>query len=87
MTTGTFTTDRPLTANTLYSFTVEVRNTLHSPQWLATTMVVRSAVDPAPPVVRTTSVREFLERTGRPVTSSLAGLLGAARSVRALILG
>ena len=86
VTSGTFTTDRPLTANTQYFFTVEVRNTLHSTQWLATTVVARSATE-APPVVRTNSVHQYLQQTGRPVTSSLATLVGPSRSLRKLILG
>jgi len=69
--------------NTLHSFTVEVRNTLHSPTWLATTVLVRSAGDRTP----TTSVRQYLQQTGRPTTTSLASLLGPSRSLRALILG
>jgi len=86
VTSGTFTTDRPLTANTQYFFTVEVRNTLHSPQWLATTVVARSATESVA-VVRTSSLRQFLQQSGRPVTSSLAAVVGPSRSLRALILG
>lgn len=87
VTSGTFITDRPVVPHTLYVFTVEVRNTLHSPQWLATTLIARSASEAPGPVVRTSSVRQFLQQTGRPVTSSLAGLVGANKSVRTLILG
>jgi len=86
VTSGTFTTDRPLTANTQYFFTVEVRNTLHSRQWLATTVVAKLATE-APAVVRTSSLRQFLQQTGRPLTSSLAAVVGPTRSLRALILG
>lgn len=86
VTTGTFTTDRPLVAGSLYSFTVEVRNTLHSPAWLATTALIRAAAE-APATVSTTSVRQFLQQTGRPTTSGLAPLVGPSGSVRTLILG
>ena len=82
--TGTFTTNQPLVGGALYSFTVEVRNTLHSPGWLATTIVVRA---PAEPFAPTSSVRQFLIQTGRPVTSGLFALVGQDRSVRRLILG
>jgi hypothetical protein len=77
---GTFTTDRALIAATQYVFKVEVRNTLHSPTWIATTIVVRSATD-------TLSVRQFLLANGRPVTTGLATLVGPARSVRAMLVG
>lgn len=83
---GVFTTDQPLIAGTPYFFTVEVRNTLHSRIWISTTVVVRSATD-TPPRTVTFSVRQFLQTSGRPVTSSLASLVGPARSVRRLLLG
>jgi len=65
---------------------VEVRNTLHSTQWLATTVVAKSATE-APAVVRTSSLRQYLLQSGRPVTSSLAAVIGPSRSLRSLILG
>jgi len=77
---GTFTTDRPLVPATLYTFTVEVRNTLHSPGWLSTSIVVRSAPDYV-------SLRKFLIDTGTPVTASVRSLVSAGRSVRHLIIG
>ena len=77
---GTFQTDQPLFAAVNYFFKVEVRNTLHSPGWLSTTAVVRSAPN-------TVSVRQFLQRSGLPAASSLHGLVGAGRSVRQMILG
>jgi hypothetical protein len=77
---GTFTTDRPLVPATLHTFTVEVRNTLHSPGWLATAIVVRSAPDYV-------SLRTFLIETGTPVTASVRSLVGPGRSVRELIIG
>jgi hypothetical protein len=86
VTSGRFTTDRPLTPNTLYLFTVDVRNTLHSPTWLSTTVVVRSAVG-TPTFVPTVSLRQYFQQSGRPVTSSVAPLLGPSRSVRKMLLG
>jgi hypothetical protein len=77
---GTFATDRALSPATQYVFKVEVRNTLHSPTWIATTVVVRSAPD-------TLSVRQFLLTSGRPVSSSLAALVGPTRSLRTMLLG
>jgi hypothetical protein len=77
---GTFATDRALSPATRYVFKVEVRNTLHSPGWIATTVVVRSAPD-------TLSLRQFLLTSGNPVTSSLATLIGPARSLRRMLLG
>ena len=77
---GTFTTDRPLTAATLYTFTVEVRNTLHSPGWLSTSLVVRSAPDYL-------SLRRFLIDTRTPIGTSVRSLVGESRSVRKLLIG
>jgi hypothetical protein len=77
---GTFVTDQPLTPATQYVFKVEVRNTLHSPTWLATTVVVRSASD-------TLSVRHFLLASGRPVTTGLASVVGPSRSLRKMLVG
>lgn len=77
---GTFTTDRALTPATQYVFKVEVRNTLHSATWIATTILVRSAVD-------TLSARQFLLTSGRPVTTGLATLVGPTRSVRTMLVG
>ena len=77
---GTFTTDRPLVPGALYTFTVEVRNTLHSPGWLATSLVVRSAPDYV-------SLRRFFIDSGTPVTTSVRSLIGADRSVRKLVIG
>jgi hypothetical protein len=77
---GTFQTDRPLLSAVNYVFKVEVRNTLHSPGWLSTTAVVRSAFD-------TVSLRQFLQGSGLPATSSLHGLVGPDRSLRRMILG
>jgi len=77
---GTFTTDRTLSPATQYVFKVEVRNTLHSPTWISTTVVVRSATD-------TLSVRQFLLASGRPVTTSLATLVGPDRSLRRMLVG
>lgn len=83
---GVFTTDQPLSAATTYFFKVEVRNTLHSSTWLSTTVVVRSAVE-APAFTPTFSVRQFLQNSGRPMTSSLASLVGPTKSVRKMLLG
>ncbi len=77
---GEFVTNKPLTAATLYSFKVEVRNTLHSRGWISTTIFVRSPAD-------TLSVREFLFTSGRPVTTGLATVVGADRSVHRLLVG
>lgn len=77
---GTFTTDRPLDGNARYAFRVEVRNTLHSPTWIGTTIVVRSA--PA-----TLSVRKFLLDSGRPASTSLASLVGQPKSLHTLLFG
>jgi hypothetical protein len=77
---GTFVTDRPLQPATQHVFKVEVRNTLHSPTWISTSMVVRSAAD-------TLSVRQFLIASGRPVTTGLAALVGPARSLRKMLVG
>jgi hypothetical protein len=77
---GTFATDRALMPATRYVFKVEVRNTLHSPTWISTTVFVRSAPD-------TPSLRQFLLDSGTPVGSSIATLLGPDRSLRKLLLG
>ena len=77
---GTFTTDSTLTPATQYVFKVEVRNTLHSPGWISTTVVVRSAAD-------ILSVRQFLLASGRPVATGLATLVGPARSLRKMLVG
>jgi hypothetical protein len=77
---GTFTTDQPLSSATRYLFKVEVRNTLHSPTWISTTIVVQSAVE-------TFSVRQFLLRSHKPVTTSLSQLVGPAKSVHKLLVG
>jgi hypothetical protein len=77
---GTFVTDRPLAPATQHVFKVEVRNTLHSPTWLSTTIVVRSASD-------TLSVRQFLLASGRPATTGLASVVGPERSLRKLLVG
>lgn len=72
---GTFTTDQTLTSATNYSFTVEVRNTLHSPTWIGTTAVVRSAVN-------FRSLRRFLQASNVAFPAQLGVLLGAERSLR-----
>ena len=77
---GEFTTDKPLSASTQYVFKVEVRNTLHSPTWISTTIVVRSAVS-------TLSVRDFLTTSGRPSTTPLGTVVGADKSVRKMLVG
>lgn len=77
---GVFTTDKPLIPSRLYEFKVEVRNTLYSPDWISTTILVRSAAE-------TLSVREFLIASGKAPTTPLAGLVGAARSLRGMLLG
>ena len=77
---GTFKTNQPLSAATEYVFKVEVRNTLHSPGWISTTIIVRSAAD-------TLSVRQFLITSGKPVTTGLAAVVGPARSVHKLLAG
>jgi hypothetical protein len=77
---GEFVTDQPLTAATQYVFKVEVRNTLHSPGWVSTTVVVRSAPD-------TLSLRQFLIASGRPVTTGAATVVGPSRSLRAMLVG
>jgi hypothetical protein len=77
---GTFQTDQPLSSATNYVFKVEVRNTLHSPGWISTAAVVRSALD-------TVSLRQFLQGSGLPIVSSIRGVAGADRSLRHLILG
>lgn len=77
---GQFTTDRSLAAGTRYLFRVEVRNTLHSPGWLSSTIAVTCAE-------ATWSVRTFLERSGEPITAGIASLVGPARSVRAWLRG
>jgi hypothetical protein len=77
---GVFITDRALSPATAYLFKVEVRNTLHSPTWISTTVVVRSAPD-------TLSVRQFLLASGQQVTASLASLAGPGRSVHKMLVG
>jgi hypothetical protein len=72
---GTFITDQILTSATNYSFTVEVRNTLHSPGWIGTTAVVRSAAN-------FRSLRRFLQASGVALPAALDALLGAERSLR-----
>jgi hypothetical protein len=77
---GEFVTDKRLVSATQYVFKVEVRNTLHSPTWISTSIVVRSAAD-------TLSIRAFLMASGMPVTTSLGSVVGLARSVRELLVG
>ena len=77
---GTFQTDQPLLSAVNYVFKVEVRNTLHSPGWISTTAVVRSASD-------TVSLRQFLQGSSLPASSSIHALVGPDRSVRRMILG
>ena len=77
---GTFTTNQALSPATQYFFKVEVRNTLQSPNWISTTIVVRSAAD-------TLSVRAFLEASGRPVATGLATLVGPTKSVHQMLVG
>jgi hypothetical protein len=55
---GRFTTNQPLSPAIQYVFKVEVRNTLQSPTWISTSIIVRSAAD-------TLSVRQFLQASGR----------------------
>ncbi|MFZ1412803.1 MAG: hypothetical protein WAS07_15240 [Micropruina sp.] len=83
---GTFTTDQPLQPATLYFFTVEVINRLHSLTWYGTTLVVRSAAE-TPTFVPTTSLRQFLQRSGRPLTTGVSQVIGTTRSLRKLLLG
>lgn len=77
---GTFTTNQALSAATEYVFKVEVRNTLHSPTWISTTVFVRSAAD-------TLSVRQFLLTSGKPVTTGLATIVGPTKSVHTMLAG
>jgi len=77
---GEFVTDQRLVSATQYVFKVEVRNTLRSPAWISTSIVVRSAAD-------TLSIREFLMASGMPLTTSLGSIVGATRSVRELLVG
>ena len=81
---GDFTTNQPLTAGKTYFFRVEVRNTLHSTTWLSTTILVRAAIEATAPV-STTSVRQYLQSTGRPVTTGLASIVGPQKSVRKML--
>lgn len=77
---GEFATDRPLTAGMRYVFRVEVRNTLHSPGWVASTLTVT-----VPAAL--SSVRAYLQLSGRPVDGGIAALVGPARSVRTWMRG
>ena len=77
---GSFTTDRTLSPATQFRFSVEVRNSLHSPTWISTTVFVRSAPD-------TLSVRNFLVASGRPVTTGLATVVGPGRSLHKMLAG
>ena len=77
---GTFVTNQFISPATEYVFKVEVRNTLHSPTWISTTVIVRSAAD-------TLSVRQFLITSGKPVTTGLATVVGPARSVHKMVVG
>jgi len=77
---GKFTTNQPLSPATPYVFKVEVRNTLQSPTWISTTIIVKSAAD-------TLSVRQFLQASGRPVSTGLATLVGPTKSVHKLLVG
>jgi hypothetical protein len=81
---GDFTTDQPLTPGKRYFFRVEVRNTLHSTTWISTTIFVRAAIEATAPIA-TTSVRQFLQATGRPVTTALATIIGAQKSLRRML--
>lgn len=73
-------TAQPVASGTTYFFKVEVRNTLHSPTWISTTIAVRSAVD-------TLSVQQFLAASGLPRTSALAAIVGPGKSVRGMVVG
>jgi hypothetical protein len=77
---GVFTTDQKLASATLYAFKVAVRNTLQSPNWISTTIMVRSAAD-------TLSLRAFLLASGRPINTGLATVVGAAKSLHRLLVG
>jgi hypothetical protein len=77
---GTFTTDQKLRSATPYAFKVSVVNRLESPNWISTTIMVRSAVD-------TLSVRAFLLASGRPLNTGLANVVGAAKSLHTLLVG
>jgi hypothetical protein len=77
---GEFTTDQPVLPSTQYTFRVDVRNTLHSPNWLSTTIIVRSAPGGF-------SVREFLIASNRPPSTGLASLVGPDKSIHKMLLG
>ena len=77
---GEFTTDKAVQPSTQYTFRVDVRNTLHSPNWLSTTIIVRSA--PA-----TLSVREFLITSDHPPSTGLASLVGPDKSIHKMLVG
>jgi hypothetical protein len=77
---GTFTTDRPVLPKTNHVFAVEVRNTHHSPDWLRTTVVVRSAPNFA-------SLRRFLGASGVSVPASLRAVAGPSIGLRNLMQG
>jgi len=77
---GEFTTDAALTPGARYVLRVEVRNTLHSPGWIASTITV--AVPAA-----LWSVRGFLQLSGKPVDRGIAAFVGPSRSVRTWIRG
>ena len=77
---GQFTTDAALTPGARYVFRVEVRNTLHSPGWIASTITVT-----VPAALW--SVRGFLQLSGKPVDRGIAAFVGPSRSVRTWIRG
>jgi hypothetical protein len=77
---GTWTTDRPLASATGYVFTVSVRNTLHSPPWIETSIVAMTAAD-------VLSVRAFLVASGAPPTGGVRAAMGAERSVHRWLTG
>ncbi|PJJ62304.1 hypothetical protein CLV54_2103 [Compostimonas suwonensis] len=82
---GEFPTDRPLSPGTAYSFRVEVRNTLHSTEWLASTLIVVAAV--ATPAAASWSVRARLLASGKPLTAGISAFVGPSRSVRTWLRG
>lgn len=77
---GAWVTDRPVEPQTLYRVSVRVRNTLHSPTWLSTSVWVRT-----PDTVL--SVRAFLAAGGHAPAAGLRSAMGAERSVHRWLTG
>lgn len=77
---GTFTTDKPLIGGEFYVFDFQVRNTMLSPTWFSTKIVVRALPD-------VSSVRKFMQVSGLPGSATLRTIVGSGGRMRPLLFG